>query len=63
MPIMQTRRRFLTTASIVGGMSLLPPARALPTSAPLETINLRLTKLPGSAIPGSAISTGAGRGG
>ena len=46
MPIMWTRRRFLTTASIAGGMSLLPPARAWATSAPLETINLRLTKLP-----------------
>ena len=46
MPMMQTRRRFMTTASIAGGMSLLPPPRALATNARLETINLRLTKLP-----------------
>ena len=31
MPMMQTRRRFMTTASIAGGMSLLSTARALAT--------------------------------
>jgi NitT/TauT family transport system substrate-binding protein len=46
MSIMQTRRRFLTTASIAGGMSLLSPVRAVAADPPLETIKLRLTKLP-----------------
>jgi ABC-type nitrate/sulfonate/bicarbonate transport system substrate-binding protein len=46
MALMQTLRRFLTTASIADGMGLLSPLPALAADAPLETIKLRLTKLP-----------------
>ena len=45
MPIGQTRRRFLTTASMAGGTILLgaPPAPA--AEGPLETTTLRFSKL------------------
>jgi NitT/TauT family transport system substrate-binding protein len=46
MPIMHTRRRFLTTASVAGGTILLgsPPAQA--AEGPLETTTVRLPRTP-----------------
>jgi NitT/TauT family transport system substrate-binding protein len=46
MPIMHTRRRFLTTASVAGGTILLgsPPAPA--AEGPLETTTVRLPRTP-----------------
>jgi NitT/TauT family transport system substrate-binding protein len=50
MPIMQTRRRFLTTLSLAGAAGLVfpPPARA--AEAPLETTSVRILRFPGICI-------------
>jgi hypothetical protein len=40
--IVQTRRRFLTTLSLAGAASLLPPQRALAAEGALETTTVRL---------------------
>src|SRR5437667_6662709 len=42
MPMMQTRRRFLTTLSLAGIADLLPKARSLAAEGPLETTAVRL---------------------
>jgi NitT/TauT family transport system substrate-binding protein len=48
MPMMQTRRRFLTTLSLVGIVSLVRAPRALAAEGALETTSVRLPK--GSSI-------------
>jgi hypothetical protein len=42
MPIVQTRRRFLTTLSLAGAASLVRPPRALAAESPLETTTVRI---------------------
>jgi NitT/TauT family transport system substrate-binding protein len=44
MPVMQTRRRFLTTASLVGAAGLLRVPPSLAEEGPLETTAVRLEK-------------------
>jgi NitT/TauT family transport system substrate-binding protein len=44
MPMMQTRRRFLTTLSLAGAAGLLRPAPALAAERRLETTAVRLAK-------------------
>ena len=46
MPIMQTRRRFLTGLSLAGAAGLAGVPHSLAADAPLETATVRLTKLP-----------------
>jgi NitT/TauT family transport system substrate-binding protein len=47
MPIMQTRRRFLTTMALAGTAGILPPRRRVWVAEPaLETTTVRLGKLP-----------------
>jgi len=50
MPIMQTRRQFLTTASLAGaaGMARVPSVRA--KEGPLETTTVRILKTPGVCL-------------
>ena len=45
MPTTQTRRRFLTTLSLAGAVSLLGPAPALAAEGALETTTIRLAKI------------------
>jgi NitT/TauT family transport system substrate-binding protein len=45
MPMIQTRRRFLTTLSSAGAASLLRPPRALAADGALETTSVRIGKL------------------
>jgi NitT/TauT family transport system substrate-binding protein len=47
MPMMQSRRRFLTTLSLAGAMSLVRAPRVLAADGPLETTAIRLGKNPG----------------
>lgn len=49
MPIIQSRRRFLTSLSMAGGAMLLG-ARSAAAEEPLETTSLRLWKSPGICI-------------
>jgi NitT/TauT family transport system substrate-binding protein len=44
MTLKQTRRRFLTTASLAGAANLVRPRRPLAAEEPLETISVRLAK-------------------
>jgi NitT/TauT family transport system substrate-binding protein len=46
MPMMQSRRRFLTTLSLAGAMSLVRAPRVLAADGPLETTAIRLGKTP-----------------
>jgi NitT/TauT family transport system substrate-binding protein len=46
MPMMQTRRRFLTTASMAGGAILLRAPRVLAAEEALETTSVRLMRIP-----------------
>src|SRR5271156_86620 len=52
MPVMQTRRRFLTTVSIAGAgaAGLLHTPRSLAEEGALETTAIRLAKIPGICI-------------
>jgi len=44
MPLMQTRRQFLTTLSLAGAAGLLRPPRALAAEGALETTAIRMTR-------------------
>jgi NitT/TauT family transport system substrate-binding protein len=44
MPMTQTRRRFLTSLSLAGAVSLVRPPRALGAEGPLETTAIRVVK-------------------
>jgi len=46
MPIMQTRRRFLTAAALAGAADLIRPPRTLAAEGPLETTTVRLMRIP-----------------
>jgi NitT/TauT family transport system substrate-binding protein len=46
MPMMQTRRRFLTTLSLASAAGLMPASPALAAAEPLETTTLRLVRVP-----------------
>jgi NitT/TauT family transport system substrate-binding protein len=46
MPTTQTRRRFLTTASMAGAAGFLPATRSLAAEVSLETTTVRLPKIP-----------------
>jgi NitT/TauT family transport system substrate-binding protein len=50
MPTMQTRRRFLTTLSLVGAAGLGGPQRAFAAESGLETTTVRIAHLPGLCI-------------
>src|SRR5713101_8615226 len=50
MPMMQTRRRFLTTLSLAGAAGLVGPQRAFAMEGALETTTVRLANLPGICI-------------
>jgi NitT/TauT family transport system substrate-binding protein len=50
MPITQTRRRFLTTLSLVGAAGLLGAPRALAAEGSLETTTVRLPKIPSICV-------------
>ena len=50
MPIMQTRRRFLTTLSLAGAAGLLAAPSAPAAEAGVETTTVRLLKFPGICI-------------
>jgi NitT/TauT family transport system substrate-binding protein len=50
MPMMQTRRRFLTTLSLVGAAGLVRPQRAFAAEGALETTTVRIANLPGICI-------------
>ena len=45
MPVMQTRRRFLSTAVMAGAAGLIRAPRALAAEGALETAAIRLTKI------------------
>jgi NitT/TauT family transport system substrate-binding protein len=46
MPVIQTRRRFLTTAALAGAAGILTPRRARAAEPALETTTVRLGRLP-----------------
>ena len=46
MPMMQSRRRFLTTLSLAGAAGLTRAPRALAAEGALETTTVRLPKIP-----------------
>jgi NitT/TauT family transport system substrate-binding protein len=46
MPMMQTRRRFLTTVAMAGTTGFLPAARSLAAEGPPETTAIRLARQP-----------------
>src|SRR6267378_7414035 len=46
MPMMQTRRRFLTMTALAGTAGILPPRRAWAAEPALETTTVRLGRLP-----------------
>ena len=50
MPVMQTRREFLTALSVVGGGGLLGPLPSLAAEEVLETTSVRLSKTPSICI-------------
>src|SRR6516165_5238334 len=50
MPMMQTRRRVLTTLSLAGAAGLLGARQALAAAAGLETTSVRIAHLPGLCI-------------
>ena len=50
MPMMQTRRRFLTTLSLVGAAGFVGAPRALAAKAGLETTTVRVANVPGICI-------------
>jgi NitT/TauT family transport system substrate-binding protein len=50
MPLIQTRRRFLTTLSLAGAAGLLRPPRASAAEGALETTTVRLPKVFGVCI-------------
>ena len=45
MPIMYSRRRFLTALSLAGGARLIDPPRVLAAEVPLETTTIRLAQI------------------
>jgi NitT/TauT family transport system substrate-binding protein len=47
MPLIQTRRRFLTALSLAGAASLVRATAALAAEGPLETTTVRFVKIPG----------------
>ena len=46
MPMIQTRRRFLTAAALAGAADLIRPPRTLAAEGPLETTTVRLMRIP-----------------
>jgi NitT/TauT family transport system substrate-binding protein len=50
MSVMQTRRRFLTTAALAGAAGVLRAPRLLAAEGPSETTVVRLSKIPGICI-------------
>jgi NitT/TauT family transport system substrate-binding protein len=50
MPMMQSRRRFLATLSLVGAADLLRAPRALAAEGALETTSVRLPKVPSICV-------------
>jgi NitT/TauT family transport system substrate-binding protein len=50
MPMMQTRRRFLTTLSLAGAAGLVGPQRAPAAEGALETATVRIANVPGICI-------------
>jgi NitT/TauT family transport system substrate-binding protein len=50
MPMMQSRRRFLTTLSFAGAAGFIGAPRALAAEGPLETTTVRIVKEPGICI-------------
>jgi NitT/TauT family transport system substrate-binding protein len=50
MPVMQTRREFLTALSVVGGGGLLGPLPSLAAEGGLETTSVRFSKTPSICI-------------
>jgi NitT/TauT family transport system substrate-binding protein len=50
MPIIQTRRRFLTTLSLAGAASLVRAPPALGAEGSLETTSVRIVKIPGICV-------------
>jgi NitT/TauT family transport system substrate-binding protein len=50
MPLIQTRRHFLTTLSMTGAAGLLPAPRVSAAESPLETAAVRLLKTPGICL-------------
>ena len=46
MPLMQTRRRFLTVTALAGAAGILPPRRAWASEPALETTTVRFGRLP-----------------
>src|SRR5215472_5838436 len=46
MPIIQTRRRFLTMTAVAGAAGVLPPLRARAAAPAIETTTVRLAKIP-----------------
>jgi NitT/TauT family transport system substrate-binding protein len=50
MPMMQSRRRFLTTLSLAGAAGLVGVPRALAADGPLETTTVRIGKNPGVCL-------------
>ncbi len=50
MPMVQTRRRFLTALSLAGAAGLVRAPNLLAAEGPLETTSVRLTKIPGICL-------------
>jgi NitT/TauT family transport system substrate-binding protein len=50
MPMLQTRRRFLTTLSLAGAARFIPVPRALAVEGSLETKTVRLPKVLGVCV-------------
>ena len=56
MAMMQTRRRFLTTASLAGAASVFRAGRALAAEGPLETTTVRIYSDPSICIAPARIA-------
>ena len=48
MPLIQTRRRFISSAALAGAPGLLHVSRVAAAEGPLETTTVRLVKVPGA---------------
>jgi NitT/TauT family transport system substrate-binding protein len=58
MPLMQTRRRFLTTLTLAGAAGFVGAPRALAAEGPLETTTVRIVKEPGICIAPQYVAEG-----
>jgi NitT/TauT family transport system substrate-binding protein len=58
MPMMQSRRRFLTTVSLAGAAGLVRAPRALAAERPLETTTVRIVKESGICIAPQYVAEG-----